>query len=492
MNVSDRVKSYFSDKAAIRIAHNRSVVAKYESVGGKAKKSKSTVRKLISSSQLPLAQQARHYEENFPLVAAMLDELAKNVVGDGIKVNPQPRLNDGTVAHDLSRQLSTLYKAFSQDGYCMDGRTKRSDAERLMFRSFARDGESFARIYLGGGHDFLTDIKLGFEPFETDHIDTGSDKNLNIHNGIKLGAYNRTEGFMFKSSPNDFSQKAVMIPNAEIIHLANKTRLNQLRGISRLAPVLASVSDLSNHIEADRLARLAAARLTVVHEVSAKNLIEDLTDEGQEAADISFEHSNVTQIPEGDKIKIIESAKGVGDVIKSVQSIQRQITTGVGVSHSSTTGTYERSYSAQRQELIDRWAGYMVLRAQLVNYVVRPSYEKFVNMAFIQGMLKLPANFNINTLYDAEFTGSVMPWIDPKKEAESIKILMSIGMLPLSLALAQRGFDAREILMTYQQDEKQKQELGLDGILAIETAMTNATGGNNAVTKNTASDDDDE
>ncbi|NGZ17983.1 phage portal protein [Vibrio aestuarianus] len=475
LNIVDKAKSYFSSDAAVRIAQNRQMVAQYQTAKSKGNRSTASPKKLIEKAQKPLAQQARHYEENFPIVAAMLDEMTKNVVGDGIKIHPQPKLKNGKPAKELAQQLSNMYEQFSRFGFCMDGRTQRFEAERLMFRALVRDGESFSRKYVAGGHDYLTPIKLGFEPFECDHIDTGSFKDLNIHNGIKLGAYNRTEGFLYKANPADFSQKPVLIPESEMLHLAHKTRINQLRGISKLAPVLGTVSDLANYQEADRLARLAAARVTVVHKVGNSSVIEELTDEGKEPAEFSFEHSNVAQIPANDEIKIIESAKGVGDVVKACVALQKQITTGVGVNHSSTTATYEKSYGAQRQELIDRWAGYQVLRSQLVSYFVRPCYEDFVNSVFIQGMLTLPPDLDFSTLYDAEFTGAVMPWIDPKKEAESLAILMKIGMLPLSIALAQRGLDITKILNQYQQDELLKGELGLDGILAIEKAVTNAT-----------------
>lgn len=474
LNRLDRVKSYFSSTAAAKIAANRGFVAQYKTTRSASNRSTASTKKLVEISQLPLAQQARHYEENFPIVASMLDELTKNVVGDGIKVHPQPKLKDGKPATALAQQLSNMYEQFSRFGFCMDGRTQRFEAERLMFRAFVRDGESFSRKYVAGGHDYLTPVNLGFEPFECDHIDTGSFKELNIHNGLKLGPYNRTEGYLYKANPSGFSQKPVLVPADEIIHLAHKTRINQLRGISKLAPVLGTVSDLANYQEADRLARLAAARVTVVHHVSRKNLIEELTDDGHEPAQLSFEHSNVAQIPDGDKVELIESAKGVGDVVKACVALQKQITTGVGVNHSSTTATYEKSYGAQRQELIDRWAGYTVLRAQLVSYEVRPCYEDFVNSVFIQGMLTLPPDLDFLTLYDAEFTGAVMPWIDPKKEAESLKILMGIGMLPLSIALAQRGLDITKILTQYQQDEIAKKGLGLEHILAIEKTIMNA------------------
>lgn len=487
LNALDKIRSYTSPSAAVEIAKKRAIVAQYETVSGsgrKVGKSNFSVKKLAEVSQKPIAEQARHYEENFGVVSAMLDELTKNVVGTGINVNPQPKLLDGKLAPDLAKQLSKMYELHSRN-YCMDGRTQRFEAERLALRTFVRDGEVFARTYTLGAHDYLGVVKCGVELFEFDHIDPKlTDKSLNIHNGIKLGKYNRIESYLYNADPTAFGQSPTIIPASEVIHLANRNRIGMLRGISKLAPVLGDIADLANYKEATQLALKAAARITMIHEVSNQSLVEQLTDE-DEPVDIEFGYSTVQQIPKGDKVEIFESAKGVGDTVKAILSIQRQITSGVGVSHSSTTSNYERSYSAQRQELIDRWAGYMVLRTLLINYFCRPTYEQFVSSAFAQNLLDIPKDLDFTTLFNAEFTGSVMPWIDPKKEAESLKILMGAGLLPLSLALAQRGLDITNILTRYAEDRRLQDELGLDDINFIETATANATGGTNAASTET-------
>ncbi|PNI01177.1 phage portal protein [Vibrio diazotrophicus] len=486
MNFLDRFKSYTSSTAAVQIAKNRALQAQYEAVSGFKSKTRSTLKPndLMKHAQKPLAQGARYYEENFGIVTAMLDEMCKNVVGDGININPRPKLLNGKPATELAEQLSVMYEAHSRL-YCMDGRTQRFEAERMILRSYIRDGEVFIRQYVHGGHDFLTEVNYAVEPFECDHIDAGlTDPSNNVQNGFALGKYNRVTGYYYNADPTKFSLTPVFIPASDIFQLANKTRLNSLRGVSKLAPVLNDIEDLASFKEATQLALKAAARITLVHEVSnPASPVESLGEDEDDYPELEFGYSNVTQVKKGDNVKVMESAKGIGDTVAAILAMQRQITSGVGVSHSSTTSNYEKSYSAQRQELIDRWAGYMVLRAMLVNYCCRPTYEGFVNAAFIQGRLKLPAGLDITSLYDAEFSGAVLPWIDPKKEAESIKMLMSSGMLPLSLALAQRGYDLRPILTRYKEDRELQRELEVDDLNFLEHIMTNSTGGNNAKTK---------
>lgn len=476
-NIIDKVRLTFKPELASKIVRGRQLQAQYQSATGKrkGKRSSEPVNILEEVAQLSLAEQGRYYEENFPIVKSTLDELCKNVVGEGINVNPTPMLKDGTPATELAAQLKRAYNEFNRY-HCMDGRTTRSDSESLMLRSYCRDGEVFNRIYNFGGHDYLTPLQLGFEPFETQHVPADfNDASLNIHRGFKLGAYNRTEGIYYNADPTAFSQSPILIPNAEILHFANKNRLNSLRGFSHFASAMGTVANLANFEEATQLALKAASKITMVHYQSNQGgNVANFGDQAAVESDLNFSYSNVAVVPDGDKVEVFESSKGIGDTVKAIRALERQIVTSAGASVSSTTGVYDGNYSAQRQELVDAWASYIILRAKLVDYIIRPSYEHFVTTMWLQGLIKLPANLDISTLTCAEFTGAVMPWIDPKKEAESLEILMDIGMLPLSLALAQRGYDITNILNRYHQDRKLGKKLGLDDLLNLERKVINA------------------
>ena len=128
---------------------------------------------------------------------------------------------------------------------------------------------------------------------------------------------------------------------------------------------------------------------------------------------------------------------------------------------------HDKSYSAQRQEMIDRWAGYIILRSLMVRQHVRPAYEGWLNAATLSRVIVPPKDLDWSTLYDVSFTGPVMPWIDPYKEATSIKILKEIGMLPLTRALAQRGLDVSSTLEMYKQERDEMERLELTDLLSM-------------------------
>ncbi len=48
-------------------------------------------------------------------------------------------------------------------------------------------------------------------------------------------------------------------------------------------------------------------------------------------------------------------------------------------------------------------------------------------MVVAAGLLKIPADVEMKTLYNATYSGPVMPWIDPVKEAEAWRIQIRGG-----------------------------------------------------------------
>ncbi|MBN8090490.1 phage portal protein [Vibrio vulnificus] len=447
---------------------------------------KKLAQELAKISQLPLAQQARWFEENYPIVASALDEVVKNVVGpEGLTAQPQPKTNDGKVATEFAKEIQ---RAYEQAGplWCMDGRTSRADSEQLICRAIVRDGEIFSRVYSFEGHDYLGDTPFAIEPFECDHIPADLyDKKNSIVNGFKLGEYNRTKGYFFVADLSAFVKKPVFIEVRHILHTRWQTRVSGLRGISKLAPALLSIHNLKEYEDAVRLGRLVAARIVLIHKKKHGAYVPGQDDEDDDDYDepLSFEYGNVLEANKDDEFQTLESAKGAESSDIYIQHQQRNITGTVGANNSAVTGIYNKSYSAQRQEMIDRWAGYIILRALMVRQHVRPAYELWLNAAVLSGTIKPPKNLDWSTLYDVSFIGPVMPWIDPYKEANSIKILKEIGMLPLTKALAERGLDVNVILEMYRQEKETIDKLELTDVLSLVA---------NANVNKTEKDDDEE
>ncbi|KAH3305899.1 hypothetical protein KXW17_000741, partial [Aspergillus fumigatus] len=105
----------------------------------------------------------------------------------------------------------------------------------------------------------------------------------------------------------------------------------------------------------------------------------------------------------------------------------RAMAAGTRLSFSSAARNYNGTYSSQRQELVESTDGYLILQDCFIGAVTRPVYRAWLNMVIAAGLLKIPSDVDIKTLYNATYSGPVMPWIDPVKEAEAWKIQIRGG-----------------------------------------------------------------
>ncbi|HFL4040066.1 TPA: ClpP-like prohead protease/major capsid protein fusion protein, partial [Escherichia coli] len=105
----------------------------------------------------------------------------------------------------------------------------------------------------------------------------------------------------------------------------------------------------------------------------------------------------------------------------------RAVAAGTRLSFSSAARNYNGTYSAQRQELVESTDGYLILQDCFIGAVTRPVYRAWLNMVVAAGLLKITSDVDMKTLYNATYSGPVMPWIDPVKEAEAWKIQIRGG-----------------------------------------------------------------
>jgi lambda family phage portal protein len=97
----------------------------------------------------------------------------------------------------------------------------------------------------------------------------------------------------------------------------------------------------------------------------------------------------------------------------------KAIAAGTGPTYSSIARTYDGTYSAQRQELVEGYANYATLSNEFIGRIVRPIYERFIAVAIASGQLRLPPGVAAGSEDDAAYLPPSMPWIDPSREADA-------------------------------------------------------------------------
>lgn len=105
----------------------------------------------------------------------------------------------------------------------------------------------------------------------------------------------------------------------------------------------------------------------------------------------------------------------------------RAVAAGSRGSFSSIARNYNGTYSSQRQELVESFEGYSILQDAFIAAVSRPIYRNWLQMAITSGVINVPLDVDRETLFNAVYSGPVMPWIDPLKEANSWRVLLRGG-----------------------------------------------------------------
>jgi lambda family phage portal protein len=124
----------------------------------------------------------------------------------------------------------------------------------------------------------------------------------------------------------------------------------------------------------------------------------------------------------------------------------KAISAGTGPTFSSISKTYDGTYSAQRQELVEGYVGYSVLSAEFINAISRPVHQKMVALAILSGQIRVPPDVVRHTVDDAIYISPQMPWIDPKKEIEGFGLAEDRAYMSGPEIIRKRGGNPHDTL----------------------------------------------
>ncbi|EOJ4700743.1 TPA: phage portal protein [Escherichia coli] len=164
MAILDDVIGVFSPGWKAARLRSRAVIQAYEAVKTtrthKARRENRTADQLSQYGAVSLREQARYLDNNHDLVIGVFDKLEERVVGkNGIIVEPHPVLRNGAIARDLAAEIRTRWSEWSVSPE-VTGQFTRPMLERLMLRTWLRDGEVFAQM-VSGRITALTDNTQG-------------------------------------------------------------------------------------------------------------------------------------------------------------------------------------------------------------------------------------------------------------------------------------------------------------------------------------------
>ncbi|MEO8134844.1 MAG: phage portal protein [Betaproteobacteria bacterium] len=469
-NVLDRAIAWLAPATGARRARDRIILAYYEAATPtrlrKGRTAPGTGNLAVERAGRSLREQARYFEQNYDLARGILAELVGKTVGPmGIMPEPQPRTADGEIHDEFASELLELHNDFAKRPEV----TWQHDLpamQRLQARSWFRDGEVFSQMVSG----FIPTLDHGsIVPFSIEMIECDlvplEYQGTGIAQGIETNAWGRPRAYWtLLQPPGDilFAGASILpsqvkrIPAERMLHAKMVDRIRQLRGVSMFATVLGRLDDLKDYEESERIAAKVAASMAAYIKKGLPDDYAPVTNDNADAGDGSPEGMRdmkfrpgmiFDDLRVGEEIGTIDTKRPNANLLPYRQGQLRGAASGTNTQYSSIAKSYDGTYSAQRQELVEAWSSYAILQSEFINAIVRPTYEQFVAVAVASGKIKVPREVVPASVDDAIYIGPQMPWIDPESEMNAMTAGEGAGYISAPEIIRRRGGSPRDVLI---------------------------------------------
>lgn len=463
----------------------------------------------------------RDVERNDGWASAGIDRMVDMLVGGSLRLNPKPRAEslgiDTEAAHELGRQIQSKWLDWATDPIF------RCDAERqssfsglagLMAREFVGIGEGLAvlRWLERSGWDFRTAVQI----IDPDRLSnpTGQPDTDTLRGGVEKDKNNAPIAYHIRRAhPSDVSfataaslqwerfprwDQVGYWDRPKVLHLYEKRRPGQSRGVGRLVTNLAKSRMLSRYSEAEL--RTAAINGSIVGAIYtqlgaeyAADRLGGIGDAGGTNWD-SFNHQRadfykdrrvlddarfLTLFP-SDKLDLNTQPRQTSGYPAFQKAFLQAFAASLGLSYEQLSMDWSSTnYSSARAALNEVWRGVMRLRSLLIEQFAVPLYAAWLEDALDAGEIDIPKDcadfYEAPAAWlNADWIGPARGFIDPVKEAQASVLRQDGFISTLEREAAEQGQDWEDVIKQRARENAAMQAAGLGGI-KTDTSIVAAT-----------------
>jgi len=467
-NIVDRIVSYFNPVQGAKRAAARGMVqvmaSGYNHPGSrkhsmiKWSPSRYTADGELVGKSEGLRAGARDLYMNTPIATAALRRTKTNVVGPGLKLQASidsKALNiDQDEAEIWQSKVEREFRHWCK--HCdATGTDNFRTLQGLVFLSYLMSGDVFTIFRHTDKKQ--SPYKLALQIIEADQVGNphGNINGKNWVMGVKLDVNDKPVAYHVKSwdpvKGEWFDKDDQTIPlygersgELNILHVFERERPGQHRGIPMLAPVLLELKQLSRLTEAELMAAVVQSFLTIfvksanpdgspIHNFTTDaDAIEDadtnanVGDEEENSLDgIEMGSGTMIQLDDGQSIDMADPSRPSGKFEPFFNALVKQIAASTGITFEVLTQHFTSSYSASRAAIQEAWKFFSDKRSFLIDKFCQPVYERFLVEAIATGRVQAPGFFSDPIIRDAwcsaTWTGRGQGQLDPLKETKAAR-----------------------------------------------------------------------
>jgi lambda family phage portal protein len=417
------------------------------------------------SVDLPmLRSRSQDLYRNAPLAGAAINSMATHVVGTGLSLQPAIDIEalgwTEEKAEQWKKVLMRRWRLWAESTDCDITRTLNFYLlQDLAFRSMLLSGDAFGLVT---GTTIDGRELIAIQLIEADRICNRDNQcdTAQLVSGVQMDRYGAPVAYhICRSHPGSRTQTLGptewdVIPaygrtgRRNVIHLFDRLRPGQTRGVPVLAPVMEHLKQLQRYTDAELQSAVISGAFAMFIKMDP-NAFQDLFGESSDdylnaakswdgnfpTGSLSGPGKAVNLLP-GESIDSTNPGRPNSAFDPFVQAIVRQIGARLGLPFEVLIKHFTSSYSASRAALLDAWRVFRVRREMLAAQFCQPIYEEWLAWEVANDRITAPGFFtnpDLRAAYcSANWIGDGPGSIDPEKEVRAAERRVALGISTLA------------------------------------------------------------
>lgn len=467
LNFIDRAIAIFSPESAVNRLKHRAALALVGGYNGG-----STSRQALrnwnpyagdanadSIYDLPtLRARSRDLARNAPIGGAALNTVVSNVIGTGLSMQSNPDAKylgwSDEQANEWKREIEAEWLLWCNSLECDATRsTNFYGLQALALRSMLESGDVLA---LTAAIKRNNPYSLSIQLIEADRLSNKgySQDTQNKISGVTLDLNGSAVRYDFtKQHPGSVSRSSLEWVEVDaygkngrknVLHLFEKRRPGQVRGVPYLSPVIEHLKQLARYSEAELQAAVVSAALAIFVKMdseafatlfdgdSSEKYIQSASKwDGSVPTDLDGHGKAVNLLP-GESIEIPNLGRPNANYDPFFLSMLKQIGPALEIPFEVLVKHFSSSYSASRAALLDFWRIVRVRRDFMATHFCEPIKEIWFEEGVALGRIKAPGFFSDARIRQAytrvAWIGDSPGSIDPEKEVNAARERINLGI----------------------------------------------------------------
>lgn len=395
-----------------------------------------------------LRQRSRDLYCGVPLATGAIKTCRTNVVGSGLKLKSQVDYEllgiTEEQASKLENKIEREFKLWADSPACdLERLDNFYELQQLAFLNWLMSGDVIVTLPITERINMPYNLRINL--IEADRLSTPLSENpydSKITGGVEVNTAGEVVAYHISThhplSFEGYKQEWKRIEaygkktgRRNVLHIMNRERIGQRRGIPFLSPVIEALKQLGRYTDAELVAAVVNGMFTVFIEkegtsdgpplgevVSQEEQIDPYNDDTLELAP-----GAILDLNSGEKVKEVNPGRPNAAFDSFVVAICRQIGSALEIPYELLVKNFNASYSASRGALLEAWKMFRMYRTWLANDFCQPIYEEWLAEAVAIGRIAAPGFFSdplIRKAYcGAEWNGPAQGLLNPVQEVNA-------------------------------------------------------------------------